>query len=279
MITFAGSKRPGAAQSVALFAGAVRTVERERPGLELGDARAAFGTGELLRVEALLAVDHDDQNQTVRQLGGRFDGGLEALLDSRLDQQAVDDHFDGVILPPVDGDLLVERSKDAVDAGAHEALACQFLEIFLEFAFAAAHDGSHHHDAVLGLQSEHVLQDLFGGLAGDLVAAGRAMRDADGGIQYAKVVVNLGDRADRRPGAAAGGLLFNRDGGAQAIDGVHIRAFHLIEELPGIGGQGFDVSPLSFRVNGIERQRGFSRTAQAGDDGQTIPGNSNVDIS
>ena len=37
-----------------------------------------------------------------RQLGGRFDGCFEALLDAGLDQQTVDNHFDGVVLALVD---------------------------------------------------------------------------------------------------------------------------------------------------------------------------------
>ena len=51
------------------------------------------------------------------------------MLTRGLDQQAVDNHFDGVVLTPVELDLFLEGTQRAVDTGANEALLGQLLEI------------------------------------------------------------------------------------------------------------------------------------------------------
>ena len=65
-------------------------------------------------------------------------------------------------------------------------------------------------------------------------------------------------------------LLLDGDGRRQAVDGVHVRLLHLVEELPGVGGEGFDVPALPFGVDGVEGQGGFPGTAQAGNDDELV---------
>ena len=161
---------PLAAQARALLAGAVRAVEGKRARLQLRNAGAAFRAGQLLRIQPLFAVHHRDQHQAVGQFGRRLDGGFQALLDARLHQQPVHHHFDGVIPALVERDLFVERAQHAIDAGAHEALPRQLFQVLLVFALAPAHHRRQHHDAVFRPQRQHVLQNLLGGLARNLVA-------------------------------------------------------------------------------------------------------------
>ena len=78
---------------------------------------------------------------------------------------------------------------------------------------------------------------------------------ADAGEQQAKVVVNLGDRADRRAGILARGFLFYGDCRREAFNGVHVRLVHLLEELARVGGQAFHVSSLAFGIDSIESER------------------------
>src|SRR5690606_18826636 len=106
----------------------------------------------------------------------------------------------------------------------------------------------------------------------------RAARAADAGEQQAQVVVDLGDGADGRARIVRGGLLFDRDGRAQALDVVHVRLLHHAEELPGIGRQRLDVAALALGVDGVEGQRGLAGAGQAGDDDQPVPGQVQVDV-
>ena len=142
-ITLRRIERPRAAQPVALLAGAVRAVEGERPRLQLRNAGAALRAGQLLRIQPLLAVHHRNQHQPVGQLGRRLDGSFQALFDTRLHQQPVHHHLDGVVLALVQRNVFVERAQHAVDARAHEALARELLQILLVLAFAAAHHRRH----------------------------------------------------------------------------------------------------------------------------------------
>ena len=128
----------------------------------------------------------------------------------------------------------------------------ELFHLFFEFAFAAPHDRRHDHDAVFGRERHDTLHDLFRRLAGDGLAAIRAVGHSDRGIKQAQVVVNFGDRADGRTRAAAGGFLLDRDGRAQPVNGVHVGALHLVKELAGVGGEGLDVTALALGVDGIE---------------------------
>ena len=244
----------------------------------MGDAGAAVGTGEFLRVELFFAIDDGDNHQSVGKFGGGFEGRFDAFLAARLEREAIDDNLDAVVLTAVEGDFLVERVQHAVDAGANEALARELFQVLFIFAFSAAHDGREDHDSLALRNGEDLLQDLLGALARDLDAAGGAMGNADGGIEDAQVIVDFGDGADGGARAAVGGFLFDGDSGAEAVDGIHFGAFHLIEELARVGGECFHVAALSFGVDGIEGERGFPGAAQARDHGEGVARDLDVDI-
>ena len=115
----------------------------------------------------------------------------------------------------------------AVDAGA-EALLVEGLELFAELAFAATDDGGVDGDALAGGLLDDAGDDLLGGLAGDGEAAVGAVGLAYGGVEEPEIVVDLGDGADGGARGAGGGLLLDRDGRGEAVDGVDVGAFHLI---------------------------------------------------
>src|SRR5215469_4181900 len=96
--------------------------------------------------------------------------------------------------------------------------------------------------------------------------------------QEAQIVVNLGNGAHRRTWAAAGGFLFDRNRRAQAINGVHIRPFHLIQELAGVGGERLYIAPLTLSINRIERQRRLPRPAQSGDYRERVTRDLDIDV-
>ncbi len=268
-----------AAQSVALRTSAVHAVEGERPRLQYGHVDAAIGAGQLGGVHALLAADHGHLHQPVGHLHRQLNRAGQPPLDSRPHQQAVHHQLDGVVLALVKLNIFIRNLPQlAVDAGAGVSLLHQAVKLLAEFALASAHDGRHHHHAVFRLQGDHLLHDLLGRLARDGAPALRAMRHPDGGVEQPQIVVNFGDGADGRARAAAGGLLLDGDRRAQAVDAVHVGPLHLVEELAGVSGKRLDVAPLALGVDGVERQRRFSRTAEAGDDGERVARNLDADV-
>ena len=96
------------------------------------------------------------------------------------------------------------------------------------------------------------------------------MRFADVRVKQAEVIVNLGGGGDDGARAGAGAALFDGDGRRQALDEIHLRLLHLVEELAGVGGEAFDVFALALGVNRVERERRLAAAAQAGDDHQLV---------
>ncbi len=98
----------------------------------------------------------------------------------------------------------------------------------------------------------------------------RAIGLADVRVEQAQVIVNLRGGGDDGARAGAGAALLDGDGRGEALDEVHVRLLHLVEELPGVGGEGLDVFALALGVDGVEGERRLARAAQAGDDHQLV---------
>ncbi|PYU68761.1 MAG: hypothetical protein DMG49_15210 [Acidobacteria bacterium] len=48
--------------------------------------------------------------------------------------------------------------------------------------------------------------------------------------------------------------------------------------MAGVGGERFHIAALAFRVNGVEREGGFSGAAYASNDGNGVMGNFDADV-
>ncbi len=144
--------QPGAAR-----AGAVGSVEREDPRLELDQAGPVDRAGELLRegehpaagagAAGIRFVDQLDLDQPVGERHRRLDRVRQPLAQVGLHHQPVDDDGDVVLVLLVEHDLLVEPAQLAVDLDPAEALGPQLLELLAVLALAPAHDRRQHHEA------------------------------------------------------------------------------------------------------------------------------------
>ena len=123
---------------------------------------------------------------------------------------------------------------------------------------------------VPSVELHDLVDDLLGRLPGDRLAADVAVRMADARPQQAQVVVDLGDRADRRPRVARRRLLVDRDRRRQALDRVDVGLVHLAEELPRVGAQRLDVAALALGVDRVEGERGLARPRQPRDDHERV---------
>ena len=161
---------------------------------------------------------------------------------------------------------------------ARKPLLVERFELFAEFALAAADDGGEDGDALAGSEGGDALHNLLRGLTRDGAVAVWAVRLADAGVEQAEVVVDFGDGADGGARGAGGGFLLDGDGGGEAVDGVDVGPLHLVEELAGVGGEGFDVAALAFGIDGVESERAFTRARKAGDDGESVARDGHVDV-
>lgn len=74
------------------------------------------------------------------------------------------------------------------------------------------------------------------------------------------------------------GPLFQGYGRRQTLDFFHVGLVHLGQKLPRVGGKGLNVAALSFCVNDIERQSGFTRSGRTADNHELIAGNIQADV-
>ena len=180
-----GVEVPGGAQSLAGRAGAMRRIEGEGARRHLGHADAAVDAGELAREQAVAAVEGVDDDDAVGQVERGLDRLGQPALDARPHDQPVDHDVDGVVLPAVERQVVVEALELAVDARLGEAAGRNRLQLLLELALPPTDDRRQHVDpAVLGI-GHHQVDDPLEGLAGDLPAAVRAVRHADIGEERA----------------------------------------------------------------------------------------------
>ena len=286
------------AEPVAALAGAVRRVEREVARRELLERQAAVRAGQMLRerehlpvlVVLLLALLRDDLD--LGDALGEAQGGLERVgepaLDTRAANEPVDDDLDRVLLvpgQPLPTLCVPSRAAHArqlvhlaVDPRPGEALTGELGEQPLVLALPAPHDRRQHLEPGALGELEHPVDDLLRRLPGDDLPAVRAVRHADPGVQEPQVVVDLGDRAHRRPGVPRRRLLVDRDRGREALDEVDVGLVHLAEELPGVRRQRLDVPALPLGVDRVERERRLPRARQAGEDDQAVAGQLEVDV-
>ena len=222
------------AQPVALRTHASRAIEAEqlRAGrLEAELAVRARIMGRKVDVFGILFQRHDQV--AVAQFQGQLDRLGQTRSGLLAGGEPIDDHFDVVPHLAVQAQVVTQTDHCAVDPGAHEALFQQVLEQVAIFALLTADQGGQDGKLRAARQSVDPLENLLSGLGRDGPIALGTMPRAHPGIEHPQIIVNLGDRADGRARALAGGLLRDGDRGADAGDQVDVRLGHLAEKLAG----------------------------------------------
>ena len=270
---------PGA-DAVAVGTGSEGRVEGELPRLQLGERETAHRTGEALREHhaPFRSVMPYDLDQPVSGLERRLDRVVEPPAVGGTNHQPIHHHRDIVVLSPVQRGHRTEVVGCAVHADTDESALPHVLEQLAELALSPPHHRGEHLDPSLRRPAEHGLGDLRGALPRDRRAVVGAVRHPDPRPEETEVVVDLGDGADGGSGVLPRALLLDRDGRREPLDRVHIRLFHQAEELPRVGRQRFDVSPLPLGVDGVEGERRLPRAGQPGDHGQLVAGDGDGDV-
>ena len=261
----------------------MRAVEREEARRDLRVRHAAHRAGMALAEEQRLRLAAA-RRRRLHQHGAAAvtEGDLERVrqppLDARTHDESIDQHLDGVAGGARQRPVVGQVAQRAVDAHAHEAAAPQRLELLLVLALSVAHDRRIQKQPRLRRQRDQAIHDLLHGLRRDLPAALEADWMPDAREQQAQVVGDLGDRADGGPRAAPNPLLLDRDRRRQTVDGVAVGLLHLLEELPGVGGERLDVAPLPFRIERVEGEGRLARAGEPGDDDEPLARDVDVDV-
>ncbi len=246
------------AQSVAGRASAERRVKGKHARLQFFDTDAMIRTRQLgaEHLFIMLIIKIADHRYESVALGDRQLAGLRntALL-PRLDHDTIHNDLDRMLIRFFQFDLVLFQQLDlAVHPHARKALAANAVEDLLMRALAPAHHRRQHQKLRTFFKSHDRIHHLVDRLAADQPAADRAVRFADSGVKQAQIVVDLRHGADGRPRIAVGRFLVDGDRRGKPLDVLHVRFFHLTEELSRVGRKTLHVAPLSLRIDRIERQ-------------------------
>ena len=174
-------------------------------------------------------------------------------------------------------DFLRQFVKISVDHYAHIAAFTCLGKDFLMAPLSAAHHRSQKLDPGSLRQFHDMIHHLIHRLAGNHLPAFGTVGDSDPRIEKPEIIIDLRHRPHRGAGISVGGFLIDGYGRGQSFDTVHIRFLHLPQKLPGIRGQTFHITPLSFRINGVKGQGAFPGTGKPRQDHKFISGNIHVE--
>jgi hypothetical protein len=127
-----------------------------------------------------------------------------------------------------------------------------------------AGQGERDHYVAAGERLQHATGRRAGRIHHDRLAALVTEGPTHPGPQEPEVVVDLGRGSDRRAARRGGVLLLDGHRGRHAVQPVHGRLGHPLQELLGVRREGLDVAPLAFGIEGVEGERAFAGSRRAG---------------
>ena len=211
-------------------------------------------------------------------MGGRLHAVGKAAGNIVTDDKAIHHDVDVVLDVLGEGDVLVQFIHLPIHADTDIAAAAGIGKDLGMLALTSPHHRCHHLDARTLGEGHNAVDDLIHRLLADLLAALGAVGRTYPRPQKAHIVIDLRHRTHGGAGILGGGFLIDGDGGAQALDIVHIGLVHLPQKHTGIGAEGFHIAALSLGIDGIESQRGLTAAAQARQHHQLVAGDGYINI-
>ena len=181
-------------------------------------------------------------------------------------------------LVPVERRDLIQIVYDAVHSHPDQSSFADLREYLRMFPFLPANERSEEHYFGSLRQFQQALLNLLQRLLANRLAAKMALHFAGASKKQPQIIVNLGRRGDGAARVRVPGSLVDADDRRKPADRIHVRPLELIEELPGVRAQTFDILSLPLGIDRIERQAALPRPAGAGDDDQLAQRNVETDI-
>ena len=158
----------------------------------------------------------------------------------------------------------------AVETGANKTFPAQLFDDVAEFALLFMDDRGEYLDGRAFLCGQDAINHLLHRPAAQGLAGYGMMGLPQMSKEEAQEVVDFRGGGNRGAGIAPGGALLDGDGGRKALDEIDVGLFHLLQVLPRVGGETFDVAALALGVERIEGERRFAGAADAGEDDELV---------
>ena len=241
------------AKSLAPRAGSGGAVEAEQNRLGYLEIEVVVLAVEAFAEEDAFPGGNVEKDHLARFAVTNLDCIDQALVQVGRNRDAVGQDVNG--LRPFDAEQRFRRGKferAAVLPETIEAPRAQFAETIFRDVRAVVFDREQYQKSRGTGLRQHALRHLIDRIALHLASANRAISAARARPQQPHVIPDLGGSGDRGARVARRVFLANSDGRGDAIDLIHGRLFHAFEKLARVGGEGFDVAPLAFGINGVE---------------------------
>ena len=212
----------------------------------------AVRAGKVLAVHVFRSINFCYQYQSFPPLSSGFHGIRQAAFNALLNHQAVDHYIDVMLLGFLKVYVFIQGSYHAVHANPRETFLAKLVKDGLMFPLLAPNHRGYNQYLCPFWEGHYIIRHLLNGLLTNRFPTLRAMSMAYPGKEQAQVVIDFRNRPHCRPRVARGGLLVDGNSWGQALYIVHVRLIHLAQELTSIGGQGFNIASLPFRINGIK---------------------------
>ncbi len=206
------------------------------------------------------------------------DIALEQIGTVFLHVDLIHRQLDRVLLETIEPRPLHGGQHLAVDAQLFVAARVRPLGELGVVALARHHQRGQQQDAAAVVLFQQAFGDGPRGLRLDRHVAGGAELRAELHESQAQEVIDLGERGHRALAAAAAGALLDGHRRRDAVDGVDVGARRGLHELARIGVQRFEIAALAFVEDDVEGERGFARARHAGDDGERLARDRDVDV-
>jgi hypothetical protein len=216
------------------------------------------------------AVQCIDEKSAIAELESELDGIGDSTLATFTYDDSVHDDVEVVRAGAVDGQLIAELDRFAVQASTDVALAAKTLELVPELALLAADNGGKQSDSGPLAAGQDCVDDLLNREGSKDLPRDRAVRCPHASVEQTQVVRDFRDCPHRGSRTFSEGPLLDRDGWTEAFDALDAGLGQLVQELPGVGRERLDVATLTLGVDGIEGERRLPGAARPGDHDQLV---------
>ena len=153
----------------------------------------------------------------------------------------------------------VQLVKRTIHLDPLKPLLTQLKKLFAILAFAVTYYWCQQISPCIGRHRHHPVDHVLNLLGLNRLARCRTVRGSGTGKQQPQIIIYFSDSPNRRARIFTGGLLLNRNRRTETANVIDVRLFHHIQKLARISRERFHIAPLPFGIDGVKRQRGFSR--------------------
>ena len=182
------------------------------------------------------------------------------------DGQAHHGQLDGVFLEAVDAREVRGRQELAIDPQMREAARARPVGQLGVHALAADDQRRQQTNRLAAIARHDLRGNALGRLRLHGGAVVHAVLHAQLDVEQAQKVPHLGRRAHGGFAPAARQALLDGHRRRDAVHRIDLGPTRRLHDAARVGVERFEITPLAFVEQDVERQRGFARAADAGDD-------------